>query len=176
MSGRDVPEKGLTLDLEDIVVDTNIWMHASNPDVDTFIDALEFVLSLKRSPTLLCFDTGASINEAENRSKILSEYRAHIGDSGVGSHVLAHLLNSGRWTDIDPKVVSSQRKVILQNIPDSSDHIFAKVATNSKCRSLISHDYTAFHQKCKAALKAACKVRVLTCSEILADTADCTPG
>ena len=168
MSPDQIRQEGITLSEIDVVVDTNIWLHANNPTVDTFAAALEFVRTLLRSSTVLCFDTGVSLTEACNRSRILSEYLAQIKGSGVGKKILEELLQSGRWTDVSGKVTNAQRKVIDQNVPDKRDRVFAKVATNSKSQSLISHDKKAFRTKCKAQLQQKCGVRVSTCSEVLA--------
>ena len=100
MSPDQIRQEGITLSEIDVVVDTNIWLHANNPTVDTFAAALEFVRTLLRSSTVLCFDTGVSLTEACNRSRILSEYLAQIKGSGVGKKILEELLQSGRWTDV----------------------------------------------------------------------------
>ncbi len=168
MTDSPSPDEHPVLCHVDIVVDTNIWIHAGNPGVDKYTEAQRFVLALYGSETILCFDVGAANNEATNRSKILSEYKERVGGSGVGQQILSALLQSGRWASVSSTVTNAQRQIINQNVPDASDRVFAKVATNSDSRALISHDEAAFHANCKKALAKKCGVAVQSCSEVLA--------
>ena len=168
MSLHEIGQDEFILSEVDMVVDTNVWMHASNPEVDTFKAALDFVVVLLRSSTVLCFDIGASLNEAGNRSRILSEYRAQVKGTGVGTKILEALLQSERWVNVSDKVTDAERKVINQYVHDVSDRVFARVATNSESHSLISHDTRAFHKECKTQLRKKCGVQVSSCSEVLA--------
>lgn len=153
--------------VDDIVVDTNIWIHAGNPGVDEYEDALRFVIALKASRVAICFESGASPSEAKNESKILSEYYAQVQGSGVGRQVLTYMLANSRWTTVDPKVPHDQHRAINRNVNDPSDRIFARVATKSAGKRLVTHDKRAFPPKCKKALRKACNVSVQSCAETL---------
>lgn len=65
--------------ITDVVVDTNVWVHASNPGEQRFEAALEFLEKLLYSASiLLCVDEGFSLDEASNRSLIGREYLDNI--------------------------------------------------------------------------------------------------
>lgn len=50
-------------------------------------------------------------------------------------------------------------------LPDKSDRIYAKIAYNSRCRTLVSHDDCAFSHQTKQRLRGALHVRVLYADE-----------
>ena len=73
---------------EDIVIDTNVLVHAGNPGVDHFEPALQLLEWLSQEPVAMCTDPGWSMDEARNRSHIMSEYFEHLRFGSPGMAVV----------------------------------------------------------------------------------------
>jgi len=152
----------------DVVIDTNVLVHANNPELDKFESATKFVKAILDSAVLICLDSGASASEAESASRILSEYWSHVRGRGLGSILLEAMLSRKLWTSVDiSNLPQAYRKLFNQNIPDSTDRVFAKVASNSISKLLVSHDGHAFSDSCKKILATKCGISVQSCAEYL---------
>lgn len=127
--------------LRDIVVDTNIFMHAANPTQPRFGAARVFVMRLMGCSTKLCVDEGFSMDEAKNRSHIASEYLKHLRSGMLGYAVVAHLASTSRVRIVGRSVPTAVSRRIRRHVPSVGDHIFVRVAFNSWERILASHDF-----------------------------------
>ncbi len=150
--------------LADVVVDTNVWAHADNPTEARQADAVGFLNQLLGSDTKLCVDPGFSLDEAQNRSKIGSEYLTHLSALPVASAILAALANSGRVSFVATSVPTPIRRIINRTVHDPSDRIFVKVAHNSESQVLCSHDYSHLPDVARTQLRRV-SVEVLSAGE-----------
>ena len=155
-----------TLELEDIVLDTNVLVHSNSPNSDKFDAAVELVGDLMDSRTSICFDEGAHPKEANSRSRILSEYWKNVPGNSLAGQLLARLFQTQRWRNVSSTIQERHARVINQNVPDRSDRVFARVAMNSLEKRLVTHDSTAFHGPCKRKLKSKCDIVVCAASEV----------
>lgn len=152
---------------DDVVIDTNVFVHTSNPEAAEFEAARELVQGLLESRTLLCFDEGAHPKEASNRSKILSEYYTHIDRNSVGYYAVAQLLSNGRMKQVSPRVPERVRNIVGRAVHDPTDRIFVRVAHISAERILVSHDHQGFTPKCKTRIAKQCSVYICTAADML---------
>jgi hypothetical protein len=148
----------------DLVIDTNIFMHAHDPRQECQQDCLDFLQNLLEGSVMLCVDDGFDTEEAKNCSKIQSEYLNFIISGSYSFYVLQILALSQR-IKICPKSVSPQdNKVIRSHVIDSTDRIFVKVAANSREKIFISHDDAAISAEARDVLKSKIGVRVCRAS------------
>lgn len=148
--------------LNDVVVDTNIFMHAGDGrDATLQTSAIDFIEKLISASTLLCVDEGYSINEAENTSYIWSEYLRQIQESTVGRSAIAFLAQSGRLSEVSRDVPEQVARVIRRVVRDRTDRVFVQVAMNSNERVLVSHDERAFSELRERAIRDRLHVRLV---------------
>ncbi len=153
--------------LSDIVVDTNILMHADNFHEPRQNDARAFLLSLQKSETQLCVDEGFHIDEAKNRSIIGSEYLEHLDFGMLGFAVVAYLASSFRIRVVSRKVPSSISKKIRMRVGNTQDRVYVRVAFNSEDKTLASHDFKDLPQKTRNELSIKINVTILSAGEAL---------
>lgn len=130
--------------IDDIVVDTNVLMHASNPQEPRFDAAKNFLERFVQVHTCLCVDEGFDIDESRNRSLIGGEYLDRLSPGTIGYAVISMLALDGRLSMVPTRVADPVRRKINQMIGNSRDRTFVRVAVNSGGRVLVSHDYSDF--------------------------------
>ena len=153
--------------LADVVVDTNVLMHADNFQEPRQQDAQSFLLSLQESETSLCVDEGFDTNEANNRSHIGSEYLTHLKFGMLGFAVIAHLARSFRVREVSRSVPSGISKHIRMRVGNAQDRIFVRVAFNAEDKTLTSHDFTDLPQTVRQELSSIINVHIVCASEAL---------
>jgi len=154
--------------LDDIVIDTNVLMHAQNPDELRFSDARQLIESMLACTTSLCIDRGFDIHPARNQSKIGAEYLEKLQPGSLGFALIVSLVEALRLKQTDrlpPRAVS---RAINQLIRNRRDRTFVGVSYNSTERMLISHDYQDFQPAKRGAIRRQLGVRVI-------DAKDCFP-
>lgn len=141
--------------IADIVVDTNVFVHANNADdAERQQHSLAFLEALRASNTCLCVDEGFDyVNEAKNRSRIASEYLQHIRGGMYGQYLLQLLAASGRIVVVAARVPRQVSKKISQRVPNRGDCVFIRVAHNSQGKSLVSHDRRDFSARVRKTLR-----------------------
>ncbi len=139
--------------LRDVVIDTNVWAHADNPNELRQRDAIAFVTALLGAATVLCVDEGFSLVESENRSKVGNEYLTHLAALPFASAALATLAGSGRLAFLDGRVPDAVRRMINRLVYDPTDRIFVKLAHCADSGVLCSHDYTHLPNDVRAKLR-----------------------
>jgi predicted nucleic acid-binding protein len=139
--------------ISEIVIDTNVLAHAGNRTSPERKASLELLEKLRASNVVLCVDPGADIEEAKNKSQIFSEYIAHLSVGSVGMTTLVHLATNSRLSFTDKKVSPAHRRKIIDIVHDKSDHVFVKVAKNSRDKTLATHDKKNFPKLAIARLK-----------------------
>src|SRR5713226_8398326 len=97
--------------LEDIVVDTNVLVHAGDSTELYFDPAERFLTTLKNTQTLICVDEGFDINESKNSSYIWHDYLQHLRAGSVGLVLVTLLATTGRVRILSKQVdsVTSRR-------------------------------------------------------------------
>ncbi len=149
----------------DLVVDTNVLMHASNPTEARFADCVAFLERLIESTTALCVDEGFSVVEADNRSLIGTEYLTHLVHGAMGHSVVTHLAQTGRVVERSTRLAVAGARKLNQLISNKRDRTFVRVAANSTDRTFVSHDFRDFPKKKRATVKKELAVTVLTAAE-----------
>lgn len=149
----------MTLSLTDVVIDTNVFVHAGNPDVEHFDGAIKFLKEVLDSETVICVDK----NKNEYPGKILYEYRDKIRGQHFGSHVFSKLLQQKRFVDVKRKIPQKEKKILLRlinKLGSQTDKIFVIVAYNSGEKILVSHDFDDFSRDIRGKLKKDLGVEV----------------
>lgn len=157
--------------MDDVVIDTNVLAHSGNPSNALFDASRDFLVAVLESSISWCIDQGFSLVEAQNRSRIFSEYLATVPPTDLGLQVLARLAATGRVNIID-RPMRSVREQIRHLIPGNpGDRVFVEVAYGSRDHILVSHDESDFHDQCRAQLEhglgvivldaAACRSRIV---------------
>lgn len=138
--------------LADIVIDTNVFMHAHDERQPWCVDCITLVKKLTAAKTVLRVDEGFHIDEAKNRSRIMSEYLAHLSPGMLGFALISTLASTGRVQPTSVKVDPQLSKLFRQWIKDRRDVCFVRVAANSKAKILVSHDFAAASSAARKAL------------------------
>jgi len=147
--------------LVDIVLDTNVLMHAHNPEELRHDTCRELVQEMTTCATHLCVDEGFDLKEANNRSIIGSEYIKHLGFGTVGHALIAHLAKSLRVKYVSPRVPQNVSKKILQQVRKGPDRTFLKVAFNSNDKTLACHDFNDVPEGVRIRLREAVGLRIV---------------
>ena len=150
---------------EDIIVDTNVFMHADNEKEMRCAASRKFVESLLKCKALLCVDTGFSTVESENRSYIGQEYLTKLIFGGIGYSAVATLAMTQRVKFVEKKIDAQVSRKINQLVTDKTDRIFVRVAVNSTDSTVVSHDFQAFSDAARANLRKKISVTVLAADE-----------
>ena len=151
--------------LPDIVIDTNVLMHAGNPNEPRFGSANKILDLVQESITLLCIDRGFDINETKNRSIIGREYLDNLSFGSKGYAVIVYLLTRQRVVEKDKNPSTREKRIIRTNIRNARDRVFAGVTCNSESRVLVSHDYKDFPGQIRTYLKRKISMNILSSSE-----------
>ena len=163
--------------LEDIVIDTNVLMHADNVSSGRDKEAFGLVQAMLASQTVLCLDVQSSRGEDDPRSSLIrQEYREHL--DGLGGRFVAHMVDEGRVKYVAREVDKDVSRWINQRIPNKRDRTFVKVAINSIESVLASHDYSDFSASTRKDLSKRVQVDVLDAGEAAfrVDDGDRTEG
>jgi len=153
--------------LTDIVVDTNVFVHASNPVVTYCAEAKILLTALKNGTTLLCIDEGYNEDPARNQSLIGGEYQENIKPIMLAHAIIAELASTLRIKQVPKRVQPAIAKKINQNIPIPRDKTFLKVAINSENHFLCSHDFEHFPPKKRTKIKGLLNVHIKAAGETL---------
>lgn len=130
--------------LTDVVVDTNVILHADNKNEQRRAASIKFLKTLVDSKTKICVDNGFYLIESKNRSLIGQEYLNHLVSGTLGYAVITELALYGRINMVSRKVENKISRSINKLISNKSDRTFLKVAYNSIDKVLASHDYCDF--------------------------------
>ena len=154
--------------LEDIVIDTNVLLHAQNPDELRFSDARQLIEQMLACTTSLCIDRGFDISPGQNQSKIGAEYLEKLQPGSLGFVLIVSLVESFRLKQINRLPPRDISRAINQLIRKPRDRTFLGVSYNSTERLLVSHDYQDFQQAKRVSIRRDLGVNVI-------DAATCLP-
>lgn len=130
--------------LNDIVIDTNVLVHAQNPNEQRFVDSTSLIDTILNSNTDLCVDEGFSEEEAKNRSAIGCEYLNNLYFGSVSFNLIGQLAHQNRIKQLRKKAPYQISRRINQILRNKTDRIFLNVAYNSVEKVFVSHDFTDF--------------------------------
>ncbi len=128
----------------DIVVDTNVLLHAEDTRSVRCEHSLAFLRSLLLTDTQLCIDEGFSLSSSENTSHIASEYLEHLAFGAYGLYVVAELARNLRVNEVRKSAPYEKSRRINQLIRKPKDRVFLSVAYNSHSKVLVSNDFEDF--------------------------------
>jgi len=153
--------------MDDIVVDTNVFLHANNASTAWYRESNEFLLMLLGWHDLvICVDEGWSDNEADNHSIIGSEYHNNIGADTLGYQILVALGVASRIKTVSKAVPNGIRQEIDKRMSNQRDKVFLKVAINSLRQRLVSHDFADFHDDLREFVRATWGVDICVASDV----------
>jgi len=153
--------------LEDLVVDTNVFVHASNPEVTYCGEARDLMTALETVATVLSVDEGFDMDPRRNRSLILGEYLENLHFGMLAFAFVSTLASAGRIKEVPRSVSSAVSRQVNRIIANRRDRTFLKVAINSQDHLLASHDFTDFSSRKRVKIEDIFDVRIKTAGEAL---------
>jgi predicted nucleic acid-binding protein len=151
--------------MKDLVIDTNVLLHAQNPNERRCAAARTLLRKLLKSSTKLCIDDGFSIKPANNRSMIGGEYLDKLMHGSIGYAVLVELLRVSRVRQVPRRPGNKEAKKINQLIRTRRDRTFVGVTCNSDERVLVSHDFRDFQISKRRLLRKSLNVHIVEAEE-----------
>jgi hypothetical protein len=151
--------------LDDVVIDTNVLLHADDPRQPHQADAYALLQELVASGTALCVDEGFDVDESRNASLIGGEYFQRLTATNTATAVLAHMFASGRVKLVKRRLPDGARKAINQCVRTKRDRTFLAVTRNSADRVLCSHDFEDMQDKKRAFLTSKLGIDVVKVDE-----------
>jgi predicted nucleic acid-binding protein len=155
--------------LSDLVIDTNVMIHAQNPAEQRCSASQALLQCMLDTDVSLCVDEDFSPDSATNRSFIGHEYITHIRFGSLPYVVIVKLAGSSRIKLLSKRAPRREQKLIRQLVRDTIDRIFLGVAFNSESQILVSHDFTDFQVDKRRVIHDQLDVAVVEASEILGD-------
>lgn len=128
----------------DVVIDTNVLVHAENKAIKVHQECVDFINYLTDSSESLCFDEGFAWHETFNKSQIAHEYLNNLRYGTMGYMLVVRLATSKRITEVSRTVSKRATNIITQTVSKRRDRVFLKVAFNSENKILISNDFEDF--------------------------------
>jgi predicted nucleic acid-binding protein len=125
--------------LNDVVIDTNVLVHAQNPDEQRFEDSTNLIGTILSSNTELCVDEGFSEEESKNKSAIGSEYFDKLSFGSTGFTLVVQLAHQNRIKQLARRAPHHISRAINQILRNKTDRTFLNVAHNSVEKVLVSH-------------------------------------
>lgn len=148
--------------VNDLVVDTNVLVHASNKSYCKQIHCIQLIERLQGSLESICMDTNGFIE---------FEYNKHVKHGSPAFALLLQLLNSNpvRIKYIDRDIPPHVNNKINRTGIKKSDRIFVRIAFNSTDKILVTHDYEDFTSKKRGYFNEEIGVRVIESEEFNRD-------
>jgi len=152
--------------MTDILIDTNILMHANNTKERTQPICVDLINYLVSSTEMICIDESIDINI----SMILHEYCENLKTPGTtGRNFIEKILKQKRFKPISRQVEHRVAKIINQHI-DRNEHvdkIFVKITYKSNDKTFVSHDFKDFRDSKRVYFKSSLDINILTANDIL---------
>ena len=150
----------------DLVVDTNVLVHASNDEEERQIDSVQLINYLLGSTELICVDTGFDTNETLNKSYVGYEYLKHLKNGMLGYAFVVQMAQTRRICEVTRQTKAHTNRAINQCMSNNHDRVFIKVAINSNDKILITHDFTDFAASKRTHLKKTFGIEVLVAGDL----------
>src|SRR5439155_16995687 len=130
--------------LSDIVIDTNVFLHAQNPNEQRFAASGRLLELLLRVKTALCVDPGFSLDEARNRSLIGAEYLEKIRFGSIGYATLIQISLGNRIKLVERQIDQRYRASFREWRLKPRDQTFLAVAIKGQNQVLVINDFATF--------------------------------
>jgi hypothetical protein len=153
--------------LNDIVIDTNIFLHAGNPKRRAH--SLTFLGRFRDTVTKLCVDEGFTLEEAKNRSHIGREYLSHLRAGTLGYEIIVHLGRLQRIKIVPRAVPQAVAKAIKRQVGKGPDRTYIRVAYNSEDKVLASHDFGDLTEGVRRRLSDKIGVRIVAAKDAMTE-------
>lgn len=153
--------------LNDIVIDTNVLLHAQNPNEKRFEDSSNFINKMLEEKTSLCVDEGFSENESKNKSIIGCEYLSNLQFGSIGLNLIVQLAHQQRIKQLTKRAPERIVRKINQLIRNKKDRVFLSVAYNSDEKTLVSHDYIDFYKTKRRFISTNLQIQVIEACDCL---------
>lgn len=151
----------------ELVLDVNVFMHASQPADDCFRHAVELLTRLQAHTACICVDIGYDADPKKNASKIWHEYVSCIRGSSFGYAVLHHLAKSMRIREKPKNAERAVHKKILQCISNKRDRVYVGVACATEDRMLVTEEHEDFCVATRRRLRKEVDLNVLHCCDVI---------
>jgi len=121
--------------LDDIVVDTNVFVHAGTPEMELWQKpSLEFLTALLGCTTKLCVDEGFSLDESSNRSLMGLEFLENLQYGSPGMNIIVALAGAERIKFLPSKVETGIAKKINQAVKNKKTGLSSKSHSTQSTR------------------------------------------
>jgi len=148
--------------LKDMVLDTNVFVHADMPKERRRKDSRTLLKKLLAGTMCLRVDSGFSMNESKNKSLIGHEYIKHVRFPMLGYQVLVSLGNAGRIRTATTKITEAERKARDRlGLAKPGDRRMITIAIKSESGILVSHDEADFTKARRKTIKREFSVEVI---------------
>lgn len=153
--------------MADIVIDTNVLMHADDPRLGKYREtSIQLQKAMRGDIRDLCVDEGFHTDPNKNRSLIATEYFANLQPGTTGHTTLMFLAQEERIKIVGTKVEPSAARR-LRRIRTRRDRTFVRVALNSDDRLFVSHDFQDFPKIRRRELQATLGISIKTAAEAI---------
>lgn len=152
--------------LNDIVIDTNILMHANNHEAISQGECIKVINYLLTSSELICVDTAVDVN----RSFILNEYFSNLRTPGTaGRAFIEQMLKTGRFKAVSKSAGSRATGLINRTMNNNkqTDKTFLKVTYNSIDKTFVTEDFEDFTQDKRNMYADELEITLLTAHEAI---------
>jgi len=153
--------------LSDIVIDTNVLLHAQDPNETRFENSSNLINKILEENTSLCIDEGFSENESKNKSIIGREYLYNLQPGSIGQNLIVQLALQQRIKQLTKRAPERIVRKINQIIRNKIDRVFLNVAYNSDEKTLVSHDYTDFRITKRQFILTELQIKVIEACDCL---------
>jgi hypothetical protein len=151
----------------EIVIDTNVLVHACNHDSPYFESAVSLVTELPGVECVLALDDSGKSAPNQSTSHLYNEYSACMNPLQLPMIVLASLLSAGR-VHFYPrlKTTSTEWKYCCRIVPrNKHDRVVLGVAVLCREHTLVSNDFDDFNEDARDVALEKLSVRILDSEE-----------
>jgi hypothetical protein len=148
--------------MEDIVLDTNILMHASNPQELRCTASKHLGQILLNGKTRIVVDEGFDPDMSKNKSMIGHEYFSNITFGSFAFALILKLVSEQRVVGVVKSPGMRAKKIVMQRIRKPIDRVFVYVTCNSQERTFVSHDFEDFPEEKRLYLRRELGIAVVT--------------
>lgn len=150
--------------LTDVTVDTNVMMHACNPNEKRCASAIEFLQGLLAANTLLAVDEGFHVESSLNKSHIAAEYLEKFVPGSLAAAVVRSLAINNRILNVSIAIPYQKKSNLIQMVKNKRDRTFIQVCASSPGKSLVSHDFLDFPKKKRKDLGVVFQIQIVESS------------
>lgn len=139
--------------IRDVVVDTNVFVHANDSNQRYNSSAAAFLRNLQDSRCLLCVDEILDLSGSGNKSFIGQEYIDHIRFGSFSYIVLYSIIQNNLIKSIPRKEIAKHKQKVCKWIRNKTDRIFLCVSVVSDSKTLVSNDFVDFQVRKRADIR-----------------------